>query len=470
MFELYDGGAEVYRALNVRGAANQLYASNDGPGVLVDIFDMGSCSDAYGAYRHDIREGPSAGLGRESERAGSSVFFWKSTFFVSVVPLANTSRSREGALRLAEAVASRIEVDGEIPEIVTWLPNEGLVESHVHYFHTAPLLERHQHLADANELLLDHDTEGVLARYRDEAERHQGSLLLVRYPTMQRAESARQRFAVAQVDDAQLGRGSFAGATCSSVCWVLPRSEGHGICWPGRSAARGVGMKADDRLAHVMRATGILVVCAAAAHAGCKEKPPSQSNVAESQAPAKPAPKTPSAAFTGLTAVLPDKAGGYLPQGEDGRYDRDTLFDLINGGAEVFLALNVRAVISRRYAKAGAPELTVDVFDMGSDADAYGAYHHDIREGKSAGFGNESELGGSSVFFWKDRYYVSVVAFANTDASRTAVVEMGKAVADRIKNAGKATYHRKPPSRAKTNPKSDSLLPHVGALASTLPL
>lgn len=141
-------------------------------------------------------------------------------------------------------------------------------------------------------------------------------------------------------------------------------------------------------------------------------------------------------AFAELAAILPAEVDGYGPEGNDGHYDSNTLFELINGGAEVFLALNVRAVVSRRYSKPGAPELIVDIFDMGSASDAYGAYHHDMREGQSAGLGHESELGGSSLFFWKDRYYVSVVAFADTSKSRDAVVTVGRAVASRIKALG----------------------------------
>ena len=138
-----------------------------------------------------------------------------------------------------------------------------------------------------------------------------------------------------------------------------------------------------------------------------------------------------------LAAIVPGEIGGYRPEGDDGIYDRDTLFELINGGAEVYRSLNVQTVLSRRYTRAGAAEILVDVFDMGTASDAYGAYHHDMREGKSAGVGNESELGGSSVFFWKDRYFVSVVALAATTASGQAVVAMARAVAARIRRRGK---------------------------------
>ncbi|MFW5741348.1 MAG: DUF6599 family protein [Myxococcota bacterium] len=141
--------------------------------------------------------------------------------------------------------------------------------------------------------------------------------------------------------------------------------------------------------------------------------------------------------FPELAALLPEAADGYRREGEDGHYGRESLFDLINGGAEVYLAQGFRAAVSQRFTKPAAPELIVDIFDMGSSEGAYAAYHHDVREGESGGIGQESELGRSSLFFWKDRYYVSVVAFADTDESRSAVASVGKAVAERIEKPGR---------------------------------
>ncbi len=164
---------------------------------------------------------------------------------------------------------------------------------------------------------------------------------------------------------------------------------------------------------------------------------------------------SPPVAYAGLTAILPGKVDGYRSDGEDGRYDRVTIFDLIDGGGEVFLALGVRAVVSRRYKKPGAPEVQVDLFDMGSSSDAFGAYHHDLREGKSAGIGHESEGSSSALFFWKDRYYASVIAFADNAQGRDAVLSVGRVVADRIAAPGEV-------------PKLVGLLPPIGLVSSQL--
>ncbi len=113
-------------------------------------------------------------------------------------------------------------------------------------------------------------------------------------------------------------------------------------------------------------------------------------------------------------SLLPDSIGGYAPQEEDGVYTYDTLFKLIDGSAEVYRSFNIHLAVSRRYGKPGASDIFVDIFDMGSSRDAFGAYHHDVREGEEAGVGHESERMGSVLFFWKDRYYVSILALRET--------------------------------------------------------
>lgn len=136
--------------------------------------------------------------------------------------------------------------------------------------------------------------------------------------------------------------------------------------------------------------------------------------------------------------LLPPGFAGYAPLEPDGRYTADTLFDLIDGGAEVYRSFNVRIVVSRRYGRPGAPDITADIFDMGLSADAFGAYHHDLREEGGVGIGQESELAAGALAFWSDRYFVSIVAFDEAPAIQRAVLELGRAIASRIGRSGRA--------------------------------
>ncbi|HEQ60212.1 MAG TPA: hypothetical protein ENN74_01230, partial [Firmicutes bacterium] len=137
-----------------------------------------------------------------------------------------------------------------------------------------------------------------------------------------------------------------------------------------------------------------------------------------------------------LADLLPDSVQGWKAEEPDGRYDYETLYDYINGGAELYRSFNVRAVLARRYEKQDAQPILADMFDMGSSKDAFGAYHHDLREGDEVGIGQESELLGSSLTFWKDRYYVSIIPFGHGEEIKSAVLEVGRAIAQAIPKEG----------------------------------
>ena len=135
-------------------------------------------------------------------------------------------------------------------------------------------------------------------------------------------------------------------------------------------------------------------------------------------------------------SLLPGRVLGYVPQEKDGVYTADTLYELLDGGAEVYRSFHVRRVVSRRYGKPGAPDILADLFDMGSSRDAFGAYHHDIRDGRDATAGTESDMAGSSLSLWKDRYFVSLVALSDSPETRQAVLELGREIAAKIRGTG----------------------------------
>jgi len=201
LFDLIDGGAEVYRSLNVHRVLSRRYEKPDSAEILVDLFDMGSSNDAYGAFHHDMREGKDAGVGFESEHQGSSLFFWKDHYFVSVVALADTRATRAAVLAIAKAIDRAIRSRGAKPDLVRMLPSKGLVKSQIHYFHDWKLLSRLYSLGEDNLLMLGNDTEGTLARYRSRVKAHgaepraPAALLLVRYASDADARKARDRFA-----------------------------------------------------------------------------------------------------------------------------------------------------------------------------------------------------------------------------------------------------------------------------------
>lgn len=191
LFDLIDGGAEVYRAFNVLRVVSRRYVRGGSADIIVDVFDMGSSRDAFGAYHFDMREGEGAGIGAESELVGSSLAFWKGPFFVSLTPLADDPVIREAVLSLGREIAAAVAEDAQPPALVSLLPPEGLVGSQSHYFHDERILGLLLPLDEKAVPGLSDRTEGIVARYRSETSASSlSTLLLIAYPAEEDARKA----------------------------------------------------------------------------------------------------------------------------------------------------------------------------------------------------------------------------------------------------------------------------------------
>lgn len=136
-----------------------------------------------------------------------------------------------------------------------------------------------------------------------------------------------------------------------------------------------------------------------------------------------------------IDQLAPEEISGWKSDGNDGTYNRENLYDYIDGGAEVYLAYAYKEAFARRYVNADQPAITVDIFDMGTSEDAYGIFSFE-REGKSMGVGQDSEYASGFLRFWKGRYFVSILADKETPESKNVVFALGKAVADAIADDG----------------------------------
>jgi hypothetical protein len=132
---------------------------------------------------------------------------------------------------------------------------------------------------------------------------------------------------------------------------------------------------------------------------------------------------------------LPSSVAGWTASGKDKIFDRNTLYDYIDGGAEVYLAYGFRQLLARRFGREKQPGITVDVFDMGSAAEAFGVFSFE-RLGPHAGIGQDSEYSSGLLRFWKGRFFVAVTAEHETPEAREAVLEAGRRVAQAIEQTG----------------------------------
>lgn len=135
-----------------------------------------------------------------------------------------------------------------------------------------------------------------------------------------------------------------------------------------------------------------------------------------------------------LAAAIPATAGPWLSEA-DQVFDASTIFSYIDGAGEVYRAYNMRHLVARRFHKDGRPDIVVDAFDMGSPADAFGVFTHDL-DGEDPGIGQGSTYKAGLLSFWKDRYFLSVYAEEETPETKALVLGLGRSISAAISGQG----------------------------------
>lgn len=116
-------------------------------------------------------------------------------------------------------------------------------------------------------------------------------------------------------------------------------------------------------------------------------------------------------------ALLPaaDAFPGWMSDEETQLFDRDTIYHLVDGQADVFLAYSFQQVAVRRYRNAEDVQVEIYVWQLGRPTDAYGLFTTDIT-GAPADVGNNGDLEpGRRLTFWQDCYTVWVHARPQVD-------------------------------------------------------
>lgn len=136
-----------------------------------------------------------------------------------------------------------------------------------------------------------------------------------------------------------------------------------------------------------------------------------------------------------LYNAIPKQIMDWKIKDQDKVYNRETLFDYINGGAELYLTYDFQEVFSRRFAGPEENEIFLDIYDMSSSAEAFGIFSSEC-ECEEVGIGQGSEYGGGLLRFWQDRFFVSILAFSDDQVTKTAILELGKTVSQAIGSTG----------------------------------
>jgi len=124
-------------------------------------------------------------------------------------------------------------------------------------------------------------------------------------------------------------------------------------------------------------------------------------------------------------------AAGWVMDDKPALFTEETLFDHINGEAELYFPYGFDALATARYVKKDAPgsELMVDVYRMGSLLDAFGIWSN-YRKADAPGcaVGADCVLSSSQMLFYHDRYFVRLQATGTPTPDRDVFLACGRAL------------------------------------------
>ncbi len=131
----------------------------------------------------------------------------------------------------------------------------------------------------------------------------------------------------------------------------------------------------------------------------------------------------------------PACADGWTMEEKAVLYTKDTLFDRINGEAELYFPYGFEVLVSARYASVKNPDLAVeaDVYKMGSPLDAFGIFANyrkadDIVVTVGAG----GTVSSSQLLFHQDRYFVRLQASGTSNLGQDVLLACAKAVSKNL--------------------------------------
>jgi len=204
-FRYMDGAAELYRSFAFKHLLVRRYLKANSPAIIVELFDMGLAEEAFGIFTFETG-GEDAGVGQGSDYGGGLLRFWKGKCFVNVYAEQETPSTKQDVLEIAKVITRSLGQEGQKPKLIHYLPEEGVSERSIRYFHLYQSLNYHYFVSHQNILRLGEKTHAVLASYLYPEPQGRTFLLLIRYPSQKLAGEAFQSFAKAYMPEASTSK------------------------------------------------------------------------------------------------------------------------------------------------------------------------------------------------------------------------------------------------------------------------
>ncbi len=134
----------------------------------------------------------------------------------------------------------------------------------------------------------------------------------------------------------------------------------------------------------------------------------------------------------------PSCAAGWIMDEKVTMFDKDTLFDRINGESELYFPYGFEKLAYARYANSKNPQMAIDIdiYAMGSLVDAFGMFaNYRKKDDAAIAVGAGGTVSSSQVFFYQDRYFVRLQVTGTTSAPRDVFLACSSAVSKNLPNS-----------------------------------
>ena len=127
----------------------------------------------------------------------------------------------------------------------------------------------------------------------------------------------------------------------------------------------------------------------------------------------------------------------WAPVDSSKRFEGDSLYDYINGGADIYLEYGFIEVIAMDYANIKNKFIQLEIYQMENNESAYGIYSlNKGNEGKSPDIGNEAFLGDYYLIFWKDNFLVTLTGYSSDDETVKGLIALAQNIDKKIEKKG----------------------------------
>jgi hypothetical protein len=192
LFDYLDGGAELYLAYDFQKLIVQKYffsqdAFAQKKTLTVEIFQMHSSLDTYGLFSLD-QDGEELNVAQKALYGYGLLKLWKGNYFLRILNIEGTDEAKEMTIKMGEEISEKIKKRGELPPLLSFLPEKGFVPKSDRYFHKITILNHLYSLANKNILNLSEKTNAVLSDFKIDEQILK--LLLIEYPDTLQAKKS----------------------------------------------------------------------------------------------------------------------------------------------------------------------------------------------------------------------------------------------------------------------------------------